>query len=279
MLRKAIIVFVFIDVLAFVGLSALFVSKYKTNVESVKGAQAPTPTLTLAPTITPTPTITPAPTRVPLSKQTYTIAIFGDSMVDTMGENLEYLDRALKVKYPGTHFKLYNYGIGSQNIEQGLARFNQPFLYKTRNYPAITEINADIIVLGSFAYNPLFPHDRNKHYLLLGNLVQETKKTSAKVYLLAEIAPIGEGFGQGPHGPNMARDAAYDQANRIIEQLENTFGVAKNQGIPLINVFSETQVNGKYGSKFDTNPDDGIHPSVAGHQLIASKIVSTIVLK
>jgi len=75
-------------------------------------------------------------------------------MIDTMGENLDYMQKSLGAKYPGTTFKLYNYGIGSQNIEQGLARLNSSFSYQTRNYPPLSKISADVLILGSFAYNP-----------------------------------------------------------------------------------------------------------------------------
>lgn len=64
----------------------------------------------------------------------YKIAIFGDSMVDTMSEQLEYLQANLKIKYPNILFEYYNFGIGSQNVLEGLARFHQPFSYKTRNF-------------------------------------------------------------------------------------------------------------------------------------------------
>src|SRR3990167_8086275 len=74
------------------------------------------------------------------SKDEYVIAVYGDSMEDTQGEVMEYLDHALKEKYPRTRFNLYNYGMGSNNASDGLARWDKPFHYMDRNYPAITEI-------------------------------------------------------------------------------------------------------------------------------------------
>src|SRR3989344_4310347 len=52
-------------------------------------------------------TPTPTPTKK-LSKSYYTVTVFGDSMVDTMGERMEYLEGALKKKYPDTTFFPYN---------------------------------------------------------------------------------------------------------------------------------------------------------------------------
>ena len=94
-------------------------------------------------------------------------------MVDTMGENMEYLGESLQTVYPQTKFNLYNYGIGGQNVKQGLDRFNQPFSYQTRNYPPIIGINADIIIVASFAYNPFSPHNRDQHWLTLTELVNQ----------------------------------------------------------------------------------------------------------
>src|SRR5690348_4660393 len=48
----------------------------------------PTDTPTPSPTLAPTPTSSPS-AKLKLSKKTYSIALFGDSMIDTMGENLE----------------------------------------------------------------------------------------------------------------------------------------------------------------------------------------------
>ena len=103
------------------------------------------PKTQLSQSSSPKPTSSPSPAPK-LSKSTYTIALFGDSMIDTMGENLDYLDKALKAKYPQTNFQLYNYGIGSQNVEEGLARFENNFSYQSRNYPPIGQIKPDVII-------------------------------------------------------------------------------------------------------------------------------------
>src|SRR5258708_9140656 len=137
-----------------------------------------------------------------VTKKTFTVAVYGDSMVDTMGEQLEYLSQSLKRKYPSKNFQFYNYGIGGQNIEDGLGRFYSPFQYKSRNYPALPDLKPDILLIASFPYNPLNPFDHNKHWLSLIQLVNQAKGVSPRVYLLAEIAPRIHNFGVGPGGPN-----------------------------------------------------------------------------
>lgn len=245
------------------------------------------------------PTVTPLPTQYPLSishtifiqgplltpvpvaseytlpKKSYSIAIIGDSMVDTMGERLEYLEHSLKRKYPTAQFTLYNYGIGGQNVEEGLARFSSPFQFRDRTYPAIAQVHPDYLVVASFAYNPFNPYDRNKHWLLLDRLVKEAEKASSHVYVLAEIAPLIADFGKGPGGVNWPDPTIH--AHHIIEQLENAEGVAQSEHVGLIDAFAASQVNkDKAGNKTYVNTNDNIHPSVAGHEFIANLITDTI---
>ena len=232
---------------------------------------------------TPTPTLTPIPTptsvpQIVLKKPSYTIAIFGDSMVDTMGEKLEYLQKTLANKYPQTKFILYNYGIGGQNVEQGLARFESSFVNRQRQYPPLPALLPDVLIIGSFAYNPFSTHDRNKHYALLRDLVTKAKNVSSNTYLLAEIAPLKTGFGKGKNGVNMPDNVALEHAGHIIEQLDDVINLSKSENIPLINVYYESRENGSFGNPYFVNSDDGIHPSIAGHIFTAESIVEHIKL-
>lgn len=215
---------------------------------------------------------------VPLKKE-YKIALYGDSMVDTMGENLTYLSDALKKKYPNTTFKLYNYGWGSQNVDDGIARWNSSYTYFNRKLPPITTVGADIIILGSFAYNPFAPYERDHHWLSLTKLVEMAKKTGADVYLMAEIAPLRSDFGRGPGGVNWDIPTAYEHSGKIIEQLENAIGLAKNLNIILINIFDKTITSNRVEGKPEfVSSSDGIHPSPKGHEFTAQEIVNTLIL-
>lgn len=245
------------------------------NQQSASQTIAVSPVVALpSPTQQPTPTFTP--TIVVLKKASYTIAIFGDSMVDTMGDKLEFLEKSLSNKYPTTKFKLYNYGIGGQNVEQGLTRFEKEFSNKTRQYPPLPTIAPDVIIIGSFAYNPFSPHDKNKHYTFLSELVLKAKSIMSRVYLLAEIAPIKIGFGKGKNGVNWTDDERHQHAIRIIEQLDNAISVASLQNIGLINTYYLSRIDGQYGNPYYVNPDDGIHPSAAGHSFMGSLIAESI---
>ena len=247
----------------------------KSESISLKFIPTSTPTTTLSPT--PSPSLSPSTNpAVILKKKLYTVAIFGDSMVDTMGENLEYLQKALVNKYPKTTFKLYNYGIGGQNVEQGLARFESSFVNRERNFPPIPTLNPDVLIIGSFAYNPFSTYDRNRHYSLLKELIAKTKSLSSRIYLLAEIAPLETGFGKGKNGVNMPEGTALEQAKHIIEQLDNVINLSVAEKISLINVYYNSRIDGAYGDPYLVNTDDGIHPSVAGHIFTAELTIDKI---
>lgn len=250
---------------------------------SVQGAQTqvtPTPFLpTIAPIASYTATTpTPVPQPPPLPKSTYSIAIIGDSMVDTMGERLEYLEHALKKAYPTTQFNLYNYGKGSENVIEGLARIDAEFNYKDRSYPALPVVKPDLIIVGSYAYNPLSPYDRDMHWLKLAELIKRCETITPHVYLLAEIAPLREDFGRGPQGVNWDEQIRIAHAKKITEQLENAIGLSTSLKVPIINAYSASIVDEQNTVKREyVNSSDGIHPSVEGHMLMADEIVKTVV--
>lgn len=241
---------------------------------------APTPLLSPIPSPSLLPKATPASSSAILLKQpskpSYTIAAFGDSMIDTMGENLDYLEKSLKAKYPKTIFKMYNYGIGSQNIVEGLNRFHTSFNYKTRSYPPIDQLHADMIVLGSFSYNPLSPFDRAIHQQKLESLINEARLTRAQIYVLAEIAPLRSGFGRGPGGIDWQEDMIQTQVEHILEQLDDTVSTANAQNVYLVDAYKASRTDGRYGNRLYVSSHDGIHPSIEGQTFVANQIAAML---
>lgn len=275
---KFILLFTGLFTITLVAYSYLF-SDQKVLGKKTQESNASAPAAYQSPYMSPNAKLSsPTPSPQP-SKTTYTIALYGDSMIDTMGESLDYLSKSLSFKYPKTAFKFYNLGIGSQNVEQGLTRWDEEFHYQNRNFPPIAQIRPDVIILGSFAYNPFPPHDRNRHYLKLKELVSYAKLLTQNVYILSEIAPLKEGFGKGPGGINWPQDLANKQAQNIVEQLENAINISKSENITLINAYKESLMEGKFGNPVYVSGHDGIHPSVEGHVLMANLIAKTISLK
>ena len=211
-----------------------------------------------------------------ISSKTATIAIYGDSMVDTMGTGLPYLETSLRNYYPQVNFKLLNYGIGAQTVEQGLAGFDQNYNYKDRQYDSITNSGADIIIIESFAYNPLGEEGLDTQWIALSQMVEKARATGAQVMLLATIAPTKTDFGQGPGGVNWPADIAWQHAETINRYLENTVKLASSLNVPLIDAYHASLLSNGEGNPSFINNHDHIHPSVAGHQFVAGLIAETI---
>lgn len=229
----------------------------------------------------PNPTFSPTPSPIPyLAKNRYVIATIGDSMEETMGDSIDYTLANLRKKYPKTNFAMYNYGIGSENVTSGLSRFDAPFDHGTRHYPPIAEIKPDIIIVGSYAYNPLVPFDKPLHAAKLAELVDRSRRVSGAVYMLAEIAPLESGFGTGPGGPNWPSELANDEVQKITQQMENVFTVATQLSVPIIDVYHRSQKQGSiYGKPEYVGTHDHIHTSLTGQTFTADIITNTIVLK
>lgn len=256
-----------------------------TNVLAVSATEVPSPKL-LKPAIA-----TPSPTPMPqiavrtqkIDEQTktkkaeYKIAFYGDSMIETMGGGLPYLYKELKSKYPQTSFVLYNYGIGAENMVDAISRFGLPYEYKDRSFEPVGQLRPDIIVLGSYAYNPLTPFDKNESWLLLADLISKAKATGAEVYLLAEQAPIKEGFATGIGGVNWPPEISDPHVEKILQGLDNAIGLAETTEIGLINVYEPSKAqDSKYGNPDLVAAHDGIHYSEQGQNFSAKLIAEAL---
>lgn len=271
-----------IEIIAISGLVALNISQENgfspVQAEDTRRILRTTPPTT----ITPTPIITPPSqtkiaSPVNLKKDMYTIAIIGDSMVDTMGDDLEYLKKELQSKYPGVAFVMYNYGKGSENVVEAINRFGDRYSYKSRTYPPLSDSNADILIVGSYAYNPLFREGQN-HWLSLADLIQRSKQITPKVYVLAEIAPLQIGFGEGEGGVNWPLEISIPHVEKIVSGLNNAIGLAETLEVGLIDVYSKSRGADGYGLSTYVSSHDGIHPSIEGHELTAQIIANTLTL-
>lgn len=214
------------------------------------------------------------------TKKSYIIALYGDSMLDVLGDETAYFEQKLKEKHKDVSFAFYNYSMGAQNVEDGLLRFDEPFEYRTRAYQPIDRLVPDVILLGSFAYNPFAPHDRDKHWLTYAKLIEEAKRLGSQVYVVAEIAPLRYDFGNGPQGVNWERAVAYEHSGKIIQQLENALGLARNFNVDYVDTFTPSIANDgrKEGKPEYVSSLDGIHPSKEGSHFMIDLIVKTIKL-
>lgn len=214
-------------------------------------------------------------------KKKYTIAVLGDSMVDTLGPELPHLGKSLAEFYPGTKFTLLNYGAGGTNIDYGWQRLTNDYLYLSNYIPALVSQSPDIVVIESFAYNPFSQEEGvlERHWLKLAEIVEVLKARlpQVKIVIAATIAPSAEVFGDG--APGLAYDAAAKQQKvaTIKKYLENTVRFARSQKLPLANAYHASLDSNGNGRESYINPGDHIHYSDAGRAFFSQKVASAIV--
>ncbi|HKC04715.1 MAG TPA: hypothetical protein VKC54_02495, partial [Patescibacteria group bacterium] len=99
----------------------------------------------------------PFPYKIPVipNKQSYLTFLVGDSMVAALGANDDGLRQNLIKYYPGHEFVNYNYGFPSTNIESLPDRLEKGVTFDGKDYQSILSQGFDLIILESFAYNPL----------------------------------------------------------------------------------------------------------------------------
>lgn len=205
----------------------------------------------------------------------YTIIFVGDSMVDSMGENFDYLRQELKVLYPSTVFGLFNYGYGSTNILSLKEKLNEETTYQGLTREAILDRALDIVVIGSFGHNPLsqlpLREGLKTQTEILDDVVLQlvTEKPGTLIVFLAEFAPSIENYAKGVVELNPEQREIWVSERKAY--IQNHIDYAKSHNIPLINIYEDSMVDGVVDMKY-INKDNNIHPSSTGLIFMSKKI-------
>lgn len=229
--------------------------------------------------------VTPSPPPTPITSyvspklnksEAYTIMFVGDSMVGALGENFDELRIDLEKYYPDTIFGLFNYGFGSTNILSAKERLTSETIYDNKNFQAILNREMDILVLGSFGYNPLSEYSLEEGLAKQEDALDEfvltfaTRKPDDLIIFLAEIAPTVEKYGEGQVELSDEKRAEWALERR--SYIENHINYAKSHNIPLINIYEKTLDENKVSNLEYINPDDYIHPSSVGVGFMSEEI-------
>ncbi len=222
------------------------------------------------------PTPTPTPTRT--RKSEYSIAILGDSMVDTLGPEVQELKSKLLSRFPVTSFTILNYGVGGTNIDYGLKRLTSDYTYLDKSIPALVSKHPDIVIVESFGYNPYSYNEGalETHWLSLAHIVDtlHDRLPDANIVIAATIAPNAKVFGDG--ALNLTQADKWQRTDIIKKYLESTVAFAKSQKLPVADAFhASLDANGN-GKISYINGGDHIHYSDAGRQLFAEKVAEAI---
>ena len=211
-------------------------------------------------------------------KSNYTVAFLGDSMTETLGENLPNLASFLNNEYPKNKFTLLNYGQGATNIEDGLYRLTNPTKYLNRDYPPLLHLNPDIIVVESFAYNHWSGEldGLNRQWSTAVQILETIRNYSKdiNIVLLATISPNPKIFADGKL--NWTKDQKWDAAITTKAYLLNFINFANAANLPLADAYTSSFDKEGLGDPKYINPADNLHPSEEGKQLIAEKIFAAI---
>lgn len=214
-------------------------------------------------------------------KPHYTIVFLGDSMTDTLGEDLQLVRDELRRVYPGTTFTLLNYGVGGENIVSGIARVTADTQYLGHTRPSLVSQKPDVVVIESFAYNP-FPFETgalDQHWLSLAYMVDAIRANlpDAKIVMAATIAPNSFVFGDGASGIAFGIQDKQKRTHTIKQYLENAIRFAQSENLTLADAYHPSLDTRDEGKLLYINPGDHIHYSDAGRQLFARTVVETIV--
>ena len=212
-------------------------------------------------------------------KTSYTIALLGDSMVETMGKDLPHLQNLLEKAFPKYSFLLLNYGQGATDLDSGLYRLTNSTRYLDKEFPALLSYKPDILVVESFAYNhwsgEIFNFDRQ--WLTIASIIDTIKKDSleTKIILGAAIAPNGQVFGDGKL--NWPQDLKWNAATITKAYLQNLVNFATSEHYPLADAFHPSLDSAGNGLERYIDQSDHLHPSNEGKLLFSQKIVEAIV--
>lgn len=235
------------------------------------------------PSSLPTPTpFNPFPYQLPTikAKPAYVSVLAGDSMTEALGPNAEPLRQKLLAHYPEKEFVNLNYGFGGQNILTLERRLTETTTFQGNTFPPLLEQKFDLIIIESFAYNPLshlpLKEGLEKQTEALDQAVRQIIKThpqSALVFLTT-IAPNKKMFAQGVY--ELSAEERAQWAEERIAYLENHIQYAQAHQIPLINVYQKSLAPDGDGDLKYINPDNYLHPSHEGIELISSSIANFI---
>lgn len=200
--------------------------------------------------------------------QIATIALIGDSMIQTLGDDVPSLNTALQKYYPRTKFNLLNFGRGATTLT-----------FAKNHLPTIISQQPDIIVLESFAYNNYGNTQAgfDQHWQDLESIISTINQQSphTQVVLAATIAPDPIRFANGVKDLNLTSLGRLEKTTTIKLYLENLIKLAKNKNLPLANAYHPSLVNNSANPDF-IDPTDHIHPSATGANFFASILAKTI---
>jgi len=209
-----------------------------------------------------------------------TIALLGDSMVDTLGPDFPELTAELSAYYPQTSVAIINDGAGGTNIDDGFLRVAHDHEYLGEKRPALFTLHPDIVVVESFGYNP-YSYDEgalDRHWMALADMVDILREylPDAKIVIATTIAPNAGVFGDGAANISYSPTDKQEHVTTIKSYLESTTRFAESQRLPLADAYHASLTRDGNGKLEYINAGDHIHYSPEGRAFFAKILAKTI---
>lgn len=205
------------------------------------------------------------------------LALLGDSMVDTLNQDL--CQKSFQKYFPTTKFNLLDYGYGSTNIESAIKRLNESTTYLGKDNPSILSQNPDIILIESFAYNNFGNSESgiNRQNQALTILTDTIKKRlpDTKIILASTIAPNSISFSNGVKNIYLSSFEKIEKTSTIKLYLQNLINFANKNNFTLADAFHPS-LFGQDGLDLLIDSVDHIHPSELGSELFCDTVAKSI---
>ncbi len=211
--------------------------------------------------------------------QIITIAVLGDSMIDSLGAGIPDLETSLSQYFPQKKFNIINYGVGASDLEYALYRLRNNYRYLDTVHPSLLSLKPDIIVIESFAYNN-FGNTQDgfdRQWLALGAITTEIKTNlpKTKIILASTIAPQSSSFAVGS-GTTYTAMEKIEKTKTIKLYQKNLINFATSQKFPLADAFTPSLNSKNEGLSQLINDKDHLHPSTLGSQFFCDTLAKTI---
>ncbi|QQS39134.1 hypothetical protein IPM62_00770 [Candidatus Woesebacteria bacterium] len=230
---------------------------------------------------TPTPTPYIFPYKIPQipKSRSYRTVIVGDSIVESLGLNANILREYLIYYYPDSEFVNYNYGYGATNILSLPERLTSWTKNRESSNQAILKQGFELIILESFAYNPLSEYPLEEGLKMQTDVLEQSvlqilkEKPGSVIAFMTPIAPNPDNFARDVY--HLSQEQSSYWVKERIAYIENHKRFALEKGIPLIDVYTASlKDDGLVDTQYISN--DFIHPSNEGLNLMSRQIADFI---
>ncbi|MDP3974034.1 MAG: SGNH/GDSL hydrolase family protein [Candidatus Daviesbacteria bacterium] len=210
--------------------------------------------------------------------QDFVVVMIGDSMTEALG-NSDEIKSYLTDYYPDKTFEVLNYGFGATNILSAMDRIVVETQHG-RSFRPINEIAYDLILLESFGQNPLSEYSLDEGLKRqteeLDKIVEELTSSNpqGKIVFITTISPNKMIFAKNQ--VDLSPQVRKEWVAERIAYMKNHIKYAKENNIPLINVFEESLMENADGNPEYISEDDYIHPSPTGIRFISRAVADFI---